>query len=202
MGLERSPKACHKKFTHFWQLFSGASYPGINKRNHCLELWAAKGASTALALQPTCTAGFQGTHWCQHTLCLWASFCPQQGKPALPSQLCRRCSQQGPNLKALPTILCSPGTSGCKKHQWHQTPWWLQTSTWGWGGSLRWEAMARLWDCFSQYSHVAQQAVCGTDRNHRSINWLITPANYIEQIDKINIWCRSLERLYGSIFHR
>lgn len=45
-------------------------------------------------------------------------------------------------------------------------------------------------------------AVRATDRNRRLINWLITPANYIEQIGKINIWCRSLQRLYGSIFHR
>lgn len=69
-----------------------------------------------------------------------------------------------------------------------------QSWTWGQEGPLRWGAEQRLWDPCSPRLCGAQHTVCRTDRNHRLINWLITPANYIEQIGKINIWCRSLFR--------
>lgn len=71
---------------------------------------------------------------------------------------------------------------------------WLQTWTWGQEGPAWWGAEQHLWDPCSQRLRGAQHAVCRTDRNRRLINWLITPANYIEQIGKINIWCRSLFR--------
>lgn len=117
-----SLKVCHKKFIHFWQLFSAVSPPGTGKMKHCLELWAAEGASTTPAPQPICTAGIQGTHRGHRTPHLGASFCPpapRQGKPALPSQLCQGQGQQGRRLRWCCCAL--QGALGCKRHGWHQT---------------------------------------------------------------------------------